>query len=92
MMPAMIARVTIPVDVPEEAIALSRESADQVRDHLRTLWILDLIRKGRISTGKAAELLALPVASMMELMAANGLPHPNYSVADLRREVAHAMT
>jgi predicted HTH domain antitoxin len=79
--------VTIPVEVPSEALACSNEAPQEVGVHLRLLWLLEQVRTGNLSTGKAAELLGLPIADFMTTMAAHGIPHPNYSVDDLRREV-----
>jgi predicted HTH domain antitoxin len=82
--------VTIPVEVPSEALKLSNESPEEARTHLLLLWLLDQARCGHLSIGKAAELLGIPVVDVMALMASHGIPHPNYTVDDLRREVGLA--
>jgi predicted HTH domain antitoxin len=79
--------VTIPVEVPSEALACTDEAPQAVGIHLRLLWLLEQVRTGHLSTGKAAELLGLSITEFMSTMAAHGIPHPNYSVDDLRREV-----
>jgi predicted HTH domain antitoxin len=79
--------VTIPVEVPAEALAFSNEAPQEVGVHLRLLWLLEQVRIGHLSTGKAAELLGLTISDFMTTMAAHCIPHPNFSVDDLRREV-----
>jgi hypothetical protein len=85
----MVPRVTIPVELPQDALALCPDAA-QVGHDMALLWFLDQVRTGRLSTGRAAELLQQPVAVVIDLLHAHGIPHPNYSVADLRREVGLA--
>jgi predicted HTH domain antitoxin len=82
----MARTVTIPVDIPSEALACSHEAHQEVGIQLRLLWLLEQVRTGLLSTGKAAELLGLTVYGFMATMAAHGSPHPNYSIDDLRRE------
>jgi predicted HTH domain antitoxin len=78
--------VTIPVELPSEALVCSNEAPQEVGIHLRLLWLLEQVRTGHLSTGKAAELLGLTISDFMKSMAAHGIAHPNYSVDDLRRE------
>jgi predicted HTH domain antitoxin len=82
--------VTISVEIPSEALACSHQTPQEVGVHLRLLWLLDQVRIGHLSTGKAAELLGLTISDFMATMAAHGIPHPNYSVDDLVREVGLA--
>ena len=86
----MAQTVTIPVEVPTEALACSNEAPQEVSIHLRLLWLLEQVRTGHLSIGKAAELLGMSISDFMDTMAAHGIPHPNYSVDDLRREVGLA--
>lgn len=83
----MAQTVIIAVEIPVEALACSNEAPHQVSVHLRQLWLLEQVRTSRLSTGKAAELLGVSIADFMATMASHGIPHPNYSVHDLRREV-----
>jgi hypothetical protein len=86
---AMAPRVTIPVELPKDVLSLCPDAA-QLGHDMVLLWLLDQVRIGHLSTGRAAELLQLPVAGVIDLMHDHGIPHPNYSVDDLRREVGLA--
>jgi predicted HTH domain antitoxin len=82
----MASRVTIPVELHHDALALYPGAA-KVGHDLALLWYLDRVRTGHVSTGRVAEMLQQPVASVIDLLHAHGIPHPTYSVDDLRREV-----
>ncbi len=57
-----------------------------LRQHM-TERALDLLGRGRISVGKAAEMAHLSIYEMLELAEARGLPY-GYSDDDLRKDLA----
>ena len=83
---SMPANVTIPVALPADALGLCSDP-DQVGHEMAELWLLDHVRLGHLSAGRAAELLQISVTTLISRMADHGIPYPNYSVDDLRREV-----
>ena len=85
----MAPHITIPVELPQDALTLCPD-AEKLGHEMALLWLLDQVRLGHLSTGRTAELLQIPVAAVIELLHGHGIPHPNYSVDDLRREVGLA--
>jgi predicted HTH domain antitoxin len=82
----MASRVTIPVELPQDVLSLCPDK-EQLGHDMALLWFLDQVRAGHLSIGRAAELLQLPTAAVMDLMHSHGLPYPNYSAEDLQREL-----
>ena len=58
----------IEIAVPEEIIALLG-SEDTARKEAKEAFVLDLVRSGKISNGKAAELLGMSLWDLPELVA-----------------------
>lgn len=74
----------ITIDVPADEQASKEELAREVR----LVWILDLVRRGRISVGKGAELVGLDRWRFAEVMTAHGVPTLGYPASDLDQELA----
>ncbi len=85
----MAPRVTIPIELPQDVLSLCPDAV-QLGHDMVLLWLLDQVRLGNLSTGRASELLQVPLAAVIDLMHGHGIPFPNYSVDDLRREVGLA--
>lgn len=64
------------LDVPEE----------QVERRLREMIALQLFREGRISSGKAAELLGISKLEFVQLLARYGLPYSTETPGELAAE------
>jgi hypothetical protein len=52
--------------------------------------ILEFFQEGKISSGKAAEILGLSKAQFLELLSQRNLPYLDAGLTDLEREVAAA--
>jgi|JI7StandDraft_1071085.scaffolds.fasta_scaffold1069364_2 predicted HTH domain antitoxin len=74
----------VTIDVPVE----EGTSNDDLAREVRLVWILDLVRRGRISVGKGAELVGLDRWRFAEVMVAHGVPTLSYPASDLDRELA----
>jgi predicted HTH domain antitoxin len=74
----------VTIDVPADEGSSKEELAREVR----LVWILDLVRRGRISVGKGAELVGLDRWQFTEVMAEHGVPMLAYPASDLDRELA----
>ena len=76
----------IEIAVPEEIIALLG-SEDAARKEAKEAFVLDLVRRGKISKGKAAELLGMSLWDLPELVAQYQIPwfncHPEELAKDL---------
>ena len=62
-------KLRISIDLPEDALAISQLSRRTVGEEMRRLFFLDLVRDGRLSHAKAAELLEISLAEFLTFMA-----------------------
>jgi predicted HTH domain antitoxin len=76
----------IEIPVPEEIIDLLG-SEDAVRKGAREAFVFDLVRRGTISKGKAAELLGISLWDLPELIARYQIPWFSYSPEELEKDV-----
>ena len=74
----------VTIDVPAD----ERTSKEELAREVRLVWILDLVRRGRISVGKGAELVGLDRWQFAEVMADHGVPTLAYPASELDRELA----
>lgn len=76
----------IEIAVPEEIIALLG-SEDVARKEAQEAFVLDLVRRGKISKGKAAELLGTSLWDLPELVAQYQLPWFSYPPEELAKDL-----
>jgi predicted HTH domain antitoxin len=77
---------TLPLTLPSEFQSLlgdSRQAAEAAKEFI----ILGLYQEGRISGGKAAELLGLTYHGFVSLLARKGLPYFRYDEQEWTREM-----
>ena len=77
---------SIEILVPEEIVSLLG-SEDAVRKEAREAFILDLVRRGKVSKGKAAELLGISLWDLPDLIAQYQMPWFSYSQEELERDL-----
>src|SRR4029450_12250624 len=77
---------SIEILVPEEIINLLG-SEDAVRKEAREAFILDLVRRGTVSKGKAAELLGISLWDLPDLIAQYQMPWFSYSQEELESDL-----
>lgn len=75
------------VELPPELLELLG-SEQEARRGARIAVVLDLVRRGRISRAKAAELLGLPLWDLPVLLAEYRIPWFEYSAEDVDRDLA----
>jgi predicted HTH domain antitoxin len=78
---------SIEILVPEEIVNLLG-SEDAVRQEAREAFIFDLVRRGKVSKGKAAELLGISLWELPDLIAQYQMPWFSYSQEELERDLA----
>ncbi|SRR6266852_1277007 len=76
----------IEILVPEEIVNLLG-SEDAVRKEAREAFILDLVRRGKVSKGKAAELLGISLWDLPDLITQYQVPWFSYSQEELERDL-----
>jgi predicted HTH domain antitoxin len=64
---------TISIDLEEDVVALLRQSNQPVERAARELIVLELYRRGAISSGKAAQLLSMSRAEFIQYASRLGI-------------------
>ena len=80
---------TVEVDIPEELLALLKQSRLGTRPvdaQVRIALAIHLLQEGVISAGKAATIAGEPRASFELLMAEMGIPALKYDLDDYKRD------
>ena len=76
----------IEITVPEEIIDLLG-SEDAAKKEAQEAFILDLVRRSKISKGKAAELLGISLWNLPDLIAQYQLPWFSYPPEELEKDL-----
>lgn len=76
----------VTIELPAQLVELfgSEEGAKQ---GAREAIVLDLLRQGRLSRGKAAELLGIPMSELPELLGRYRIPWFGSSTDEVQRDV-----
>ncbi len=80
-------QVELRVELPAEVVALLGETREAATVRAKQAVILDLLREGRISQGKAARLLGVTRHDIIDLMAEYDIPSGPATIEELREEV-----
>ena len=76
----------VTIDIPAEFLELLG-SEEEAKRGAKVALILDLVRRGKISRARAAELLDIPLWDLPTLLAQYRIPWFDYSPEDLRRDL-----
>jgi predicted HTH domain antitoxin len=79
------------IDLPAELLELLGTEEEAKRD-AKVALVLDLVRRGKLSRAKAAELLELPLWDLPALLAQYRIPWFDYPPEDLRRDLESLRT
>jgi predicted HTH domain antitoxin len=77
----------VTIELPPEVLQFLG-SEEEARRETKVALVLDLVRRGRISRAKAAELLQMSLWDLPALLAQYRIPWFDYSPEDLRRDLA----
>ena len=66
---------TVSLDLEEDVVALLHQFNQPVRQTARELIVLELYRRGTISSGKAAELLGMARQEFIHYASSLGIPY-----------------
>lgn len=83
-------KLRIAVDLPEDALAISQLSRRAAGEEMRRLFFLDLVREGRLSHAKAAELLEISLAEFLTFMARHRVSPFVFPEGELEQELERA--
>lgn len=76
---------TISIEFPDEIAELFEEK--DLENSLKKFAVLELVREGKISSGKAAEILKMTRWDFMDLMYLYDIPNVNFSEDELDRQI-----
>ncbi len=75
----------ISIELPEEIVELFTEA--ELEASLRKWAVLELVRAGKLSAGKAAEVLGMTRWEFMELMSDYDIPMADFSEEELEEQL-----
>ena len=76
----------VKIELPSELFQLLGSEAAVERE-VKIALVLDLVRRGKLSRAKAAELLDIPLWDLPALLAQYRIPWFDYSPEDLQRDL-----
>jgi predicted HTH domain antitoxin len=68
-------QLTVQLEFPRDVLAALDITEAELERRLMTLIALELFRQGRISSGKAAELLTISKAAFIRMLARHDIPY-----------------
>ena len=74
----------VSIEFPEEVIELYGE--EELKNSVRKWSILELVKNGKLSSGKAAEILEMTKWDFMELMSDYDIPMANFPPEELEKQ------
>lgn len=74
----------ISIELPEEVVQLYEKG--ELESSVRKWSVLELVRKGKLSSGKASEILGITRWEFMELMSSYDIPMANFPPEELERQ------
>jgi predicted HTH domain antitoxin len=81
---------TVTLELEEDLVALLRQLNQPIRASARELILLELYRRGIISSGKAAELLDMPRFDFIRFAAHLGIPYFDLTEDEWQSEKARS--
>jgi predicted HTH domain antitoxin len=86
----MAAVLKVEIELPRNLLAALDIPESELGRQAREWVLLELFQEGKISSGKAAEMLGLSKAQFLDLLNHRNLPYLDADLRDLEREVAAA--
>lgn len=77
---------TLKLDFPDELLELF-SSEEEVKKEAKEALVLDLVRRGKISKGKAAELLGINLWDLPVLLSQYDIPWFSYPPEELKKDL-----
>ncbi|MFQ5853015.1 MAG: UPF0175 family protein [Candidatus Binatia bacterium] len=76
----------VTIELPPELLEILGTEEEAKRE-AKTALVLDLVRRGKVSRAKAAELLQMPLWDLPALLAQYRIPWFDYSPEDLEKDL-----
>jgi predicted HTH domain antitoxin len=80
---------TITIELPD-ALVDALDSLDGIEDRAWKALVLDLLRDGTISQGRAARLLGVTRYDILDLMASHSIPSGPLTAEEMRQDIENA--
>ena len=80
----------VEIELPRNLLAALNVPESELARRAREWVLLELFQEGKISAGKAAELLGMSKPQFLELLSQRNLPYLDADPKELEREVAAA--
>jgi predicted HTH domain antitoxin len=77
----------VPVELDEDLVALLEELRRPVKQAARELIVLELYRRGEVSSGRAAQLLSMEREEFIRYASQQGIPYFQLQDDELQREL-----
>ena len=75
---------SVSIELPEEVVDLYEEN--ELENSVKKWSVLELVKKGKLSSGKAAEILGITKWDFMELMSSHDIPMASFPAEELERQ------
>lgn len=85
-----MAELKVEIELPRNLLLALNIPESELGQQARVWVLLELFQEGKISAGKAAEVLGLSKAQFIELLNDRNLPYLDADLKELEREVAAA--
>lgn len=82
---------TVTLNLDEDLAALLHQSDQPVQDAIKEMIVLELYRRGTISSGKAAELLGMAKIGFIRYASDLGIPYFQMTEEELEAEVDQSL-
>lgn len=79
---------TVQIDLADDVVSLLQETERPVADAARELIVLELYRRGAISSGRAAELLGMEQFAFVRYASGLGIPFFDMTTEEWEAELA----
>jgi predicted HTH domain antitoxin len=80
------------LSLPEELVRLLGPTPTQAAAHLKKLALIELFRRGEVSSGYAAEMLGISKWDFIDLLARHAVPYVDLSEEELRHDLEVAQS
>jgi len=81
---------TLSLELDEELLGLLLQLNQPLQQAAREIIVLELYRRGRVSSGKAAEFLSMPRLQLIQHASELGIPYFRFTGEDWKSEVAES--
>ncbi len=80
-------RVKVALEWPEDILGVLDVTEQELGQRVKELVVMQLVREGRISRGKGAELLGVDWWTFIDLLAKHNIPYFDLSAEELANEL-----